>query len=189
MEKIREKTIIKLRNLKDETGTTLIEIIVVIVITSLLAGVFAETLVSSIQIYHDHNVRSTLHEDFRRAFEMTSHDLREIDSTYIAISSSQLLFRKFGRIERTSWPYGVYFDNHLIGYVFDGDSFDYRNSASGNWGTQYPLVNQGIDNGSSEFTATTEGGIVRFSIYARAVLNGKTMKMRTTVFPRMQGRK
>ena len=188
MEKIREKIKLKLRNLKDETGSTLIEIIVVMAIIALVAGVFGETLVSSIQIYHDHNVRSTLHEDFRRAFDMVSHDIREIDSTYIAISGSQLLFRKFGRIKNTSPP-RVYFDNHLIGYVFDGNNFDYRNSASGNWGTQYPLVNQGIDDGSSSFTATTEGGVVRFSVYARAVVNGKIMKMRTTIFPRMQGRK
>ncbi len=174
----------------NDEGFTIIEIVVVIVITSLLAGVFAQTMVSSIQIYTDHNIRKTSHADFRRSFDMLMHDLREFDMQnqwVVAPTNTQLLFWKYNRFWASRWYYtGPYYSRLRVGYVFmtSGALFYRRDETS--WNTLYPLINSGLIGGLTSFSNTTEGGVMRLSFSARIRVNDQSLFMRSTVFPRWQ---
>ena len=167
---------------RGEEGFTIIEIVVVIVITGLLAGVFSQLLITSIDIYTEHNLRKTAHIDFRRAFDMTLHDVREYDlNEWSSTSASQVLFNKYNRFRR--WG-SIYYSHIRIGYVFSGDGYNYRRDET-NWNTQYPIIRDGIS--SSSFNTAVSGGVPRITIAMIAYVNGKPMRMRSTVYPRMSG--
>ena len=174
----------------DDSGFTIIELIVVIVITSLLAGVFSQTIVSSVQIYTDHNIRKSSHSDLRRSLDMMVHDLREIDRVnqwVVAPTNTQLLFWKSNRFWADVWYYtGEYYSRLRVGYTISGGNLTYRRDEA-DWNTNYPLVQSGLVGGVSTFSTTTEGGVTRITLNARIQRSGQTLSVRSTVFPRYQG--
>ncbi len=179
-----------LRGLCADSGFTIIELIVVIVITSLLAGVFAQVMVSSVQIFTNHNIRKTSHADFKRSFDMIMHDLREFDDQnqwVVAPTNTQLLFWKYNRFWASRWYYtGPYYNRLRVGFTLTGGGLTYRRDET-SWTTQYPLVQSGLIGGVSSFSTTTEGGVTRLTVNARTLVNGQSLIMRSTVFPRWQG--
>jgi prepilin-type N-terminal cleavage/methylation domain-containing protein len=173
-----------------DSGFTIIELIVVIVITSLLAGVFSQVIVSSVQIYTNHNIRKSSHDDLRRSFDMMVHDLREFDQTnqwVVAPSNTQLLFWKYNCFWADRWYYtGPYYARLRVGYTIGGADLTYRRDEA-DWNATYPLVQSGLVGGVSIFSTTTEGGVTRINMNARILRNDQMLFMRSTVFPRWQG--
>ncbi|NQU05574.1 MAG: hypothetical protein HQ568_05735 [Calditrichaeota bacterium] len=163
----------------------MIEIIISIIITGILAGIFAETLTSSVKIYVDHNQRKTKHLDFRRTFDMINTDIREWETWISAPSSSQILFDKYMRRYPDVGGTPRFWDRR-IGYVVNADNVAHRREDN-NWNTQYPLIADDLVSAGTSFSTVTEGGVFRIVVNIEFTVNGKPMRMKTTIFPRLQG--
>ncbi len=171
-----------------DAGFTMIELIVVIVITSLVAGFFSQTLVSSIEIYQDHNQRKTAHIDARRSFDMVLHDMREWRDWKHSVEADRLEFERINRFERQLLFFSrIYYDDLKVRYDFDTDEMTYRRDNDGDWSNEYYLFRQGVVPGSSQFDLTTTCGTERITLELRLIINGKPMRIRSTVYPRQQG--
>ncbi len=171
--------------LQNDSGFTLIEIILTIILTSILAGIFAEILTSSIQIYTDHNLRKTKHIDFRRTYDKYARDLREGKQWIGTPSSTQILFWKYRRTFPDVSGRRCYSDIR-VGFTINADDITYRCDES-DWNVQYPLLTVGLEGAGTSFTRVTEGGVDRVVMNIHFTVNDKPMRMRTTVFPRAQG--
>lgn len=172
---------------KDD-GFTLIEIILVIIITGLLAMLFSQTLVSSIQIYNEHNYRKNAHIDLRRSFDMFMHDVREWESWYGGQQPSEINFDKYNRFRYTGWGSNRnYYTTVRVGYRFSGTQMAHRRDEDGSWNNHYLLIYGGIVPGATSFSAQNQGGMLRLSAVITMTVLNKPIRMRTTVFPRSQG--
>jgi prepilin-type N-terminal cleavage/methylation domain-containing protein len=178
--------LMKTRIYKSDSGFTIIEIIVSIIITGIIAGIFAETMTSSVKIYSEHNLRKTKHIDFRRTFDMINTDVREWQSWISAPNASQILFDKYMRRYPDGWGGGQRFWDRHVGYVINADDVTHRREDD-NWNTQYPLISNDLVSAGTSFTTVTEGGVFRVVVNVEFTINGKPMRMYTTIFPRRQG--
>ncbi|MCF7811248.1 type II secretion system GspH family protein [bacterium] len=175
----------KIHFCRNDSGFTMIEIIVAMIITGIVAGIFAETMTSSVKIYNEHNLRQTKHIDFRRTFDMIITDIREWESP-ISVTASQLLFDKYMRRYPDGWFSRQRFWNRHVGYVINADDIAHRREDD-DWGTQYPLISGGLVTSGTSFSTVTEGGVFRVVVNIEFTINGKPMRMHTVIFPRNQG--
>ena len=170
-----------------EDGFTLIEMIVVLMMTSILSGLFAQFLVASSQIYVDHNLRRTGHIDCSRAYEQLSQDVREWQSWTAASTATTLDFRKPTLYEVTILFWSrKYYDRLRVGYNIGGGALTYQRGDFGNWNNLYSLIGSGLGAGTA-FTSTSPGGMQRIKFDVRLTINGNPMRYTTTVFPRSLG--
>ena len=172
------------RLLADENGFTLIEIILVIIMTGLLAMLFSQTLISSIQIYTDFNVRKTAHIDVRRSFDMLMHDIREWESWYGGQSASEVNFNKYNKFQYLDEDY---YSTLRVGYLFSETQMSHRRNEDGSWNNYYLLLESGVVLGATNFSTQNPGGVTRISAEITMTLLNKPLRMRTTIFPRNQG--
>lgn len=167
-------------------GFTLVEIIVVIIITGIVATLFSGLMVSSMKLYTDRNLRFTALIDHRRAIESFQTDLRAKYRWRSNPSATQL---DFDRVDydpnlRPPW-FQIYYQLVRTGYLISGNRLFFKRDEGGTtWSNNYPLVD-GLNNTS--FSSVTAGGRERVSIQLEVVVGGKPLRMRTTIFPRNQG--
>lgn len=170
----------------DDAGYTLVEMVLVIIMTSILAGLFSELLVSSMEVYTEHNLRKSAHIDAKRSLDAMLHDLREFRTWQAGLSESSV---DLNRLKKFKYQFlfitRYYFNNLRLAYNFTGGALTYQSGTEGNWSNQYYLIDSGITSGS--FTLVNAGGKDRITIQFTRMVNGKPMRMRTTVFPRVQG--
>lgn len=158
----------------------------VITLVSIMAGLFTNILVSATQIYVDHGQRKTRHIDSRRAMEMISHDIRELNLWVGSPTATVLEFEHTENFEKVVlWWSDIYYDNFKVKYNLSAPRFTYQNEA-GTYTNQYNVIEGDIVAGSG-FTKTTSGGRDRVKITLQLTVNGKPMRFRTVVFPRKQG--
>jgi type II secretory pathway pseudopilin PulG len=163
------------------------ELLLVIIMTSILAGIFAETLSSAIQIYSDHNVRKSALLDARRAIDAVVHDMREFRTWQNAPTNQSLDFTKANMFQATIlfWTRQKY-DYLRVGYNFDGGSVYYQRNEDGNWSNQYLLMTGGSTVGS-QFSIVNQGGIDRITLEIIMNIEGRPLRFRAAAYPRVQG--
>jgi len=174
----------KYRSIKDERGFTIIELIMAITITGIIAALFSQILGAVIEIYVDRSMRKTSHIDERRASALILRDLKENVAWVGEPSSTNLTFDK---TQKSLSPGDViYYHDLQVGFTISNGQINYQ-TEEGEWGNLYPLILEGVVAGDSQFTITTEGGVVR--ITTEIVLNvlDKPMRVRCAVYPRWQG--
>ncbi|MFN3821968.1 MAG: prepilin-type N-terminal cleavage/methylation domain-containing protein [bacterium] len=167
-------------------GFTLVEIIVVIIITGIVATLFSGLMVSSMKLYTDRNLRFSALIDHRRAIESFQTDLR---AKYRWRTSPSATLLDFDRVDydpnlRPPW-FQIYYQLVRTGYLISGNRLFFKRDEGGTtWSNNYPLVD-GLNNTS--FSSGIAGGTERVTIQLAVVVGGKPLRMRTTVFPRNQG--
>src|SRR3990172_6722209 len=85
------------RILAGEAGFTLIEFIVVLVITSIVTALFSQILVTLIQISNSHATRQSGLIDCRRSFDMMTHDVREWNTDVSVPAATLIKFFKYSQ--------------------------------------------------------------------------------------------
>jgi len=166
---------------RDDRGHTLIEMLVVMIMTSLLAVMFGQILVSSIQIYSNHNQRKTGNIDARRACDMLMNEVRDWRSWDGAPTATKVKFKRIAKL--LSGVY--YYDEFRVTFEFSGGQLTYARENDGKSTNKYILLQDGA--GSSQFSTVTLGTTKRVTIQLVMTVNGRPMQLRTTVFPRLQG--
>ncbi len=174
-----------------DSGFTIFEVVIVMVLTSLLAGIFAETMTSSMEIYTQHNFRKTAHIDMKRAMDAMVRDLRSCDDWQHASQEvDHLHFEKFNRYQ-TGGGTTYYDDDDEYQYEFVANSIEHRREYTTDriniWGNKYDLLQDDLNTASSAFTLTDVGGNDLLTIVIYITVNNTPMRMRTSVFPRKQG--
>lgn len=173
--------------LSRDAGFTIFEALAVIVITSILASVLGQVLISAIEISVDHNLRTTAHIDSRRALEMISRDLREWKSQN-ALSANTIDFQKtIVLLKPVGHDNKYYYGDVRTGYSFDSGRLTFQQDISETWNNQYYVIDSGVLMGSSRFTQTVAGTKTRYGVELLLTVNRQPMRYRTTVFPRVQG--
>jgi len=174
-------------NCKRDDGFTIMEIVIVIIITGILAGLFGQLLASAMKLYTDHNLRKNAHIDTRRAMENLFHDIREWQLWNASPTSTTINFSHSEKFKRTLLILTYfYYDKIHVAYNYSGGQMTYQRD-DGNWNNQYLLIERGVNSGTSRFTEVTEGTIKRIRIEIDLTVNNKPLRMRTTIFPRCQG--
>ncbi|MFH0764872.1 MAG: prepilin-type N-terminal cleavage/methylation domain-containing protein [Calditrichota bacterium] len=176
---------ILLKKVRSSQGYTLIEIILVIVMTGLIATIFSEVLVSSIQIYTQQNMRKSSHIDARRTYDMLAHDIHEWDAWNGGQTSSRIDFNKASILQNPN-NMKMYYDSLRIGYQFTGSNLTYQRNDDGLFNNQYSLLTNSVP-GQSSYQVLTQGGKNLVQINVLLTVQGQPMRMRTYVFPRKQG--
>lgn len=171
---------------KDE-GFTIIEIIMVIILTGILAGLFSQVFVGAIQMYSNHTTRKSALLDARRSVDMFMHDMRE----WTAFQGTQTTARQdFYNIQVKEGQFFFstyeYYSTLRVTYQFTNSEMRYQQDADGNYSNQYVLSENVVVN-NSQFVTTSLGGKTRITMMLVKDVYGKPMRMRTTVFPRQQG--
>jgi type II secretory pathway pseudopilin PulG len=171
----------------EEDGYTMIEFLVVIIMTSILAGMFSQMLITSIDIYTDHNLRKTANIDSRRACDMLMRDVREWRSWQAAPTSSSLDFIRITEIKRIVLIITrYYYDDLRVGFDISGSQVTYSRDVDGQWSNDYLIIQSGVQ-GGTQFAVVSAGGKERVTMVIQLSVNNKPLWLRTTVFPRGQG--
>ena len=170
-----------------DAGYTMIEMLVVLVMTSLLAGMFSQLLITSIEIYTDHNLRKTANIDSRRALDMALRDVREWRSWQTAPTSTSLDFIRICEFKQTVLIFTRYYlDDLRVGFDVSGSQVTYSRNIDGNWSNDYLIIQDGVQ-GGTQFSVVSQGGKERVTVVVNLTVNGNPLWLRTTVFPRGQG--
>ncbi|MBM3329075.1 MAG: prepilin-type N-terminal cleavage/methylation domain-containing protein [Calditrichaeota bacterium] len=166
-----------------DDGFTIIEIIIVLVITGIFAAMFSETIVSTMTIYSDSNLRKNAHIDLKRTFEQFASDVRSWQSWQSAISNTVADLNRVGTARHQNGT--IYYINNLrLAYSLASGALRFQRSDVGNWSNLYMLIPAGITMNSSRFTETVAGGKRRVTIEVVMTTNNKPFRARTTIFPR-----
>jgi len=168
-----------------DSGFTLIELALVLLLVGILAFMFSEMISAAMDIYADHTQRKTMHIDCRRAYEQVGHDLREFISWQSAPSQSAVDFNRYTRYKA---PNGrIYYAPLRTKYNIAGGRMTFQRS-DGQWSNQYTLIPSGVAmDGTSAFAVITAGGKIRVQTSITVVTNNRPLRMRMTTFPRFQG--
>jgi len=173
------------RAFNNDRGFTVFELIMAIVITGIVAGLFAQILGAVIGIYADRTVRKNSHIDERRSSHMIARDLRELSAWVGGQNSTDITF------DRVNMGLGGggqdYYHDLQVGFNIGNDQLTYQTEAGGNFATEYPLILDGVVDGSSRFTITTNGGVDLLTTEIFLVVHNKPMQCRFAAFPRGQG--
>ncbi len=171
-----------------DDGFTLIEIIMVIVMTGLMSLLFSQTLVSTVHIYSEHSNRKTANADVRRSFDMLMHDLRELESWYGGQQATEINFNKYNLFHYSDGPdEWDYYATVRVGYRFSGAQMTYRRNDDGSWNNFYLLLDSGVVPGATGFSSQSQGGITRIITTINMTVMNSPLRMRMAVFPRRQG--
>jgi len=171
----------------NDRGFTIMEVIVAIVLTGILANLFGQVMATTAEMYAAFTLRKTAHVDARRALEMMSHDLREWTSWGTA-SANALIFNQVELYQRTFlfWTY-TYYDVNQTGYNFGSNKLIYKRADEGAFTNEMSLIERNVVMSESAFSTATLGGKQRIKVEIRILANGQYFKVRTAVFPRFSG--
>jgi len=171
-----------------DDGFTLIEVIMAIVLTGILASLFGQVMVTTAEIYADYNLRKDGHLDARRGLEMISHDLREFNAWQNALTSNTIDFTQVEAYQRTFFfTLYTYYDYNRTGYAFNSSRLIYQRADQGSFNNQMYVIDRGVVMGQAAFSSAVAGGKTRITTDVRLLHNGHPFRVRTTIFPRSQG--
>jgi len=178
-----------LRNIgREDAGFTLVELIMGIVLTAILANLFGQVMATTAEMYAKHTLRKNGHIDSRRALEMLSHDLREWNSWQNAATATALDFNQVELYQRTYFfSTYTYYDYNRTGYAFTSNRLIHQRADEGAFSNQIYLIDRNVVMGQSAFTTTVAGTKTRVTADIRILANGQYYRVRTTIFPRRQG--
>lgn len=171
--------------LRSDAGALMLETILVIMLTSLLAALFARVFVTAITMFSDHNMRKTSHGDMKRTSDMISNDIRGWTQWYQMPAEHELTFETTTLGENDVGR--SYFFNLRVGYLLDDDQMFYRRNDEGDWENLYPLISECIVPDESGFSTWSAGGTTRINITVIVSIRDKPMRLKITLFPRIQG--
>ncbi len=170
--------------IRSDTGFTIIEIIVVMVLVAILASIFAETITSSMTIYSDQIQRKDTHTDVRRSFDFVTHSFREWTSWQGSPTGTLIDFYRYSRFQDNNS--NIYYGPLREAYSISQQALRYQRD-DGEWANYYSLVSTGISPSPVLFTTSTLGGKVRLVVNMTVTQNDMPYKMAVTIFPRSQG--
>jgi len=173
------------KSLQSDRGFTVFELIMAIVITGIVAGLFAQILGAVIEIYADRTVRKNSHIDERRSSRMILRDMRELSSWVGGHNSTEITFDRVNM--GLSGGGQEYYHDLQVGFNIGNEQLTYQTEAGGNFANEYPLILDGIVDGDSKFTITTNGGIDLLTTEIFLFVHDKPMQVRFAAFPRLQG--
>ena len=167
-----------------DSGFTIIEVIVVMVLVGILASIFSETITSSMTIYSEQIQRKDTHTDVRRSFDFMAHSLREWTSWQGTPTGTVIDFYRYSRFQGNN--NSIYYGPLREAYSISQQALRYQRD-DGEWANYYSLITGGISPSPALFTTTTLGGKTRVIFNLTMTHNEMPFRMAMTVFPRSQG--
>jgi prepilin-type N-terminal cleavage/methylation domain-containing protein len=172
------------QRLSRDEGFTILEVVVVVVLTAILAGIFAQAIVSTMTIYNDQTLRKDMQIDVRRSYESIWHDMREWTEWVNSPTGSMIDFRRYMVQNSHNTDYWA---KVRVGYQASGSNLYYKLDQDGGWNNNYPLIIGNLTNANSVYSETTLGGKRRLTTDLYLGAGGKPYKVRITAYPRIQG--
>jgi type II secretory pathway pseudopilin PulG len=181
---------------REAGGFTILEILMVVLLTGILANIFGNMFVNAIKIYSNQNLRKTGLLDQHRAFDMVSRDLREWKSWNTDPADGSTVFNfDFNHYQKYKftfliWTY-YYYDDIRVAYNLNTTttkSMTYQRDENGQFASQYTIIAVGQVN--TNYTGFIEYiyGCKRLPLFQlNMTVGGTQMISRAFIFPRSQG--
>jgi prepilin-type N-terminal cleavage/methylation domain-containing protein len=172
----------EIRNL--ERGFTLIEIIIVIIILAIAAGITIKFLIDGLQIYNMTVNQKTLFDEGKLALERMCRDIRDAQNILYLAASGTGNYIRFRRTNAT----GASQDNanEIIRFqlAIQPDGTYALQKVKNDTGPPFANLASNVRNNLTDFTVTRDAGN-EIQLYLRLSLaSGENMTLQTRVYPK-----